>query len=156
MTSLRHEVPSGTRDPQAGLSLVEVLVTLAIVGVMAGLVTVGAGRIAAPDLARTEAQRLERVLDTLADAALVSGADRVVSLAPDGYRADGLDPRRLPPGVTLARTDRAGPSIRLSGYGDAPPAILQVSDGAAVWVVSFDGLRAQAAPDPSGEPRVRP
>ncbi|MCU0909489.1 MAG: prepilin-type N-terminal cleavage/methylation domain-containing protein [Rhodobacteraceae bacterium] len=156
MTGARTLAAIPTRDPQSGLSLVEVLVTLAIVGVMAGLLTLGAGRIAAPDLARTEAQRLARVLDTLADAALVSGTERVVSLASDGYRVDGLDPRRLPPGVTLARTDRAVPSIRLSGYGDAPPAILQVSDGAAVWVVSFDGLRAQAAPDPSGKPRVRP
>lgn len=143
------------RDRQAGLTLVETLVTVAIVAVMAGMVTLGAGRFGLAGGARDEAARLAAVLDATSDAALASGRDRLLHWSPDGYGIDEQAPHRLPPGMTLARQDQTARPVLLSANGTGGAAILLLQDSRNVWAVAFDGLRARVVDADAGEVAVR-
>jgi general secretion pathway protein H len=137
--------PRNSRDGQAGLTLVETLVTVAIVAVMAGLVTLGVARVGAAGGAADEAARLAAVLDAGADAALASGRDRVLTWGPDSYALEGAEVHRLPAGVALARADGSAAPILLSGSGAAPAVALVLRDRRGARGVWFDGLRARVA-----------
>jgi general secretion pathway protein H len=145
-----------SRDGQAGLTLVETLVTLAIVGVMAGLVTLAAGRVGSADRAHAEAVRLAAVLGAASDAALASGRDRILVWTADGYALDDEDPRRLRAGVILARADETARPVLLSGVGAGEAATLVLRDGPARWEVAFDGLRARVAAPEARDSRRLP
>lgn len=142
--------PPVPRDREAGVTLVETLLALAVAGVLAGLVSLGLGRLGAPDAARTEAVRLARVLEAEADRALAGGRDRGLDWTETGYATAGGAVRRLPPGLSLWRSDGgagSGGTVRLSGNGTAGAATLRVVGGRTAWTVAFDGLRARVAPE---------
>jgi general secretion pathway protein H len=149
------------RDPRAGLTLIEVLVVLAILGVMAGVTTLGMGALDRGTRAEAEARRLADRLQLAGDEALVSTAVFALVWDARGYRFDRWDPEAA---VWRASSQRLlGPrhtltgGLRLAGgTGPGTPPLLISADlapevatftligGSAPWTVGFDGFAATA------------
>lgn len=147
------------RDPEAGLSLIETLVALAITGVMAGVTVLSLGMLDRGDRAGAEAMRLADRLRLAGDDALLSGGLLALVWDERGYRFLQWDaaseswrdsPRALlgahtlPPALRLERADREGP-LPISLDPPRPPAELRISGGGERWTITFDGLDAAAA-----------
>lgn len=141
------------RDCETGLTLVEMLVVLAIIGIMTGMVVLGMGN-GSDRQAEIEAKRLAARLTLAADEAMVS--DRALGLAWDrtGYRfvaeqngawrdddASALEPHRLGQKVTLTASSRSPLPI-----GEGTPGEFRLSSARGRWIVHFDGATATAAP----------
>lgn len=142
-------VPDGRRQ---GMTLVEMLVVLAIVGVSASLLVLGGGGLR-ETAAQTEANRLADRLRLAADEALIEGRPMSLRLAPSGYefvggKADALRGRHeLPKGVIMSARDA---EVSVDPDGAAPPSRMAIRDRDQVWVVTFDGLAAAVARLPEG------
>ncbi len=81
-----------TRDGQAGLTLIEVLVVLAVIGVGAGATMMGMGGADRSSAAQTEARRLARTLTLGVDEALITGLPLALLWDGSGYRFIGMTP----------------------------------------------------------------
>lgn len=135
------------------MTLVEMLVVLAVVGVSAGVVVLGLGSLRRGDGAQTEANRLADRLKLAADEVLVSGRPMAIAWTPGAYRFEGAgapadavaEPHRLSAGVRLTGPDGAASAV-IDPDSAAPPMtfLLRQQDGG--WSVRFDGLNAVAAP----------
>jgi len=151
------------RGRRSGMTLIEVLVTLGILGVMATMVVLGFGASGRPMTTQAEANGLAERLGFAADEVLItrrpialawdsrgygflrqgSGGNWVPdSLAPLGKRHD------LPRGLTL--TADAPPLIVITDAG-APAFEMSLTDAGRTLTVAFDGLNATAS-----SPAVRP
>ena len=140
---------------EAGLTLVEMLIVLAIMAVMAGAVALsigtGGGR-----TTEAEARRLASRLELAGDEAMVTG--RTIGFAWDrnSYRfvewkagrwqdesAPALEPHGLPAGLAIEGEGK-GPIVVGADGGGNPIALRLASDKGSNWTVAFDGVRAQA------------
>jgi general secretion pathway protein H len=137
----------------AGMTLVEMLVVLAIIGVAAGAVTLGIGAATRAPSVESEARRFATRLEAAADDAMLG--DRMVALTTDasGYgfvkvAADGtvpqgtpkLDYHQLPGGIAMA-LDQAPPLV-LGMDGVSRPLVATLENGEQRWSVRYDGLTA--------------
>ena len=148
----------GRRAPDAGLTLVEMLVALAILAVMTAATMLSLGSLSREASGEEEAHRLATRLQFAADETLVTSAPMALRWDSGGYQfltwdANGGGWRRsgghdlgsrhaLPAALQLARDDSrdAGP-IRIEP--DRPQtAIFRIDAGNAAWRVAFDGLGA--------------
>ena len=147
----------------AGVTLVEVLVVLVLIGIMAGAVGLSLGPADRGDAVDREATLLTARLNRAADEALLSGRDLAFVRDADGYRfevREGMDwvPHPLallarPHAVSGAALDDGGvPEGRYVVAGDLIPAegqpltlVLRGGGGYAVDV-TFDGVNATQAP----------
>jgi len=142
------------------MTLVEMLIVLAIIGVAAGAVSLSIGAATRAPSVESEARRFAIRLQAAADDAMLG--DRMVALTADkgGYgfatvNADGtipqgtaaLDPHRLPGGMTMALS--AAPPMVLGLDGAARPLVATLSSGGQRWMVRYDGLTAVASPAPA-------
>jgi len=133
------------KPSDAGMTLVEIVVALAIVGVMAGIAVLSVGAADRGASTETEARRLAARIALAADLALIEGQatnlvwdDRGYSFDPSGVRHD------LASGLSLAGPTPAGAMAIRDGFGpDLATFILEGGDSA--WRVDFDGLNASAA-----------
>lgn len=139
----------------AGFTLVEMLVVLAIVAVAAGAVAVGVGSVTRAPSVETEARRLATRLQVAADDAMLG--DRVLAFTAeeDGYgfatvngdgsltpiTDDALAMHRIASGIEIALS--ASPPIILGVNGESMPLSATVTSGGQNWVVAFDGLTAR-------------
>jgi len=147
--------------PEAGLTLVEMLVVLAIIGVTAGAVVLAVGR-AGGGGAQAEARRLATRLALAADETMVT--DRALALDWDtkSYRflewngkawvksgTPALEAHDLPGGLKL----EIGASRPLPIGADMGGATLEARIGSArdKWRVAFDGVNATAEVDAASE-----
>lgn len=157
---LARPVPGRSRlfsGSQEGMTLVEMLVVLAIIGLTAGASVLALGSGAGLD-GQSEARRLQARLQLAADAAMISDAPLALSLKPGGYgildwnpRANAWQPRvegvlgevhTLPRGMTVTSRDgRALLPIDADDRGDDIALVLQA--GSKSWIVAFDGLTAR-------------
>lgn len=136
-----------------GMTLVEILVVLVIVGVMAGVVTLGVGLGDRGMGVETEANRLADRLRLAADDVLVTRRPLALAFDGEGYgfvrgegRAAGLvdalaERHSLPDGVRMVGLGVASP-VAIDPDGAAPIAAFGLAKGDRRWRVEFDGLNA--------------
>lgn len=147
---------------ETGLTLVEMLVVLAIIGILASVTLLGIGGGNRTRAGKIEAARLADRLRFAADDVRV--AERPLAFAWDarGYsfvdwdakagrwqadRSGQLGPRHdLPAGITLA-VDGARPPVAIAADGAGPVIEARIASASARWTVAFDGLDARVAAD---------
>jgi general secretion pathway protein H len=128
------------------MTLVEVLVVLAIIGITAGATVFGLGVATRGVSTASEAQRLASRLRLAADDIMVD--DRAVAFVWDekSYRFEGADgtgglaPHHLPSGVRLVGAGRAPIGVDGSGV----PIDARLESSADSWRVRYDGLTVSA------------
>ncbi|MFV0624477.1 prepilin-type N-terminal cleavage/methylation domain-containing protein [Sphingomonas sp. ac-8] len=154
---------------QIGMTLVEMLVVLAIIGVAAGAVTLGIGAATRAPTVETEARRLATQLQSAADDAMLGDRAIAFTAAEHGYgfatmdAKGGWQPREgagmgfhtLPGGMTMTLSAR--PPVLLGVDGTGQPLTADITAGDDRWVVTYDGMTAQAvhapaAPRPTSPP----
>lgn len=145
------------RTRRQGMTLVEILVVLVIVGVMAGVVTLGVGLGDRGMGVETEANRLADRLRLAADDVLVTRRPLALAFDGEGYgfvrgegQAAGLvdalaERHRLPDGVRMVGLGVASP-LAIDPDGAAPIATFGLAKGERRWRVAFDGLNAVVTP----------
>jgi general secretion pathway protein H len=146
---------------EAGLTLVEILVVLAIIGVMSSIAVIGLGGIGEGASAQAEARRLAASIQLAADEALV--ADRPLALQWDaeGYSFVRWNPQRQewqPHDAAFGERYELPDEISLASESDELPlridegsaGALTIRAGSQSWRVDFDGLNAAAAPAAGG------
>ncbi len=149
---------------QTGMTLIEMLIVLAIIGVAAGAVTLGIGAATRKPSVESEARRLASRLQAAADDAMLG--DRLVAFTAEkhGYgfatigtngrmaaRTEGaLAPHTLPGGITLTLDTR--PPVVLGVDGSGKPMAASIDNGSQRWLVRYDGLTATALPAPTPVP----
>jgi len=119
-----------------GFTLVEVMITLVIVAVIAGMATLSFGKNPARELER-EAARLQLLLQTLSDEAVMQGTEFALAMPSQGYQFLYLDSETshwlemveqayelytLPPDVTV--------TLEVEGESVAAERLLQPQGGA--------------------------
>ena len=151
-------VPAHAIDRRdAGLTLIEVLVVLALIAVLAGSASIGLGRIGREDRLAEAAALLATRLQTVADAAVHSGTPAAFLWTRDGYGFATLTGGEWAPAPTgFAPETRLDGGLSLYGDGsafvihghavpDGDPLVLRLESGSAAVQVRFDGLTAQVA-----------
>lgn len=145
------------RPRREGMTLVEILVVLAIVGVMAGVVTLGVGLSDRGMGVESEANRLADRLRLAADDVLVTRRPLALAFDGEGYgfvRPEGqpagvvealAERHALPPGVILVGLETVSP-LMIDPDGGQPIAVFGLAKGDRRWRVEFDGLNAVARP----------
>lgn len=148
-------IPPDRTPGQAGLTLVEMLVVLAIVAVMAGTValSVGSGN---GRTTEAEARRLAARLELAGDEAMVTGRTIGFDWDNGAYRfvvwkngkwqddpAPALEPHDLPGGLSLTGEGK-GPVVVGADGGGNPIALRLAAAKGAPWKIAFDGVQAQA------------
>lgn len=144
------------RGNEAGMTLIEMMAVLAIIGIAASATVLGIGVATRGPSVEAEAKRLAVQLQSAADRAMVD--DRPVAIAWDakGYALVTWDGRGWQPGSTEAfeRHDfSAGIRMEMGNRrsplvvgidGAGIPAALALRGAAERWTVVFDGLTATA------------
>lgn len=140
-------------EGEAGMTLVEILVVLAIIGVAAGAVVLGIGAAARPPSVESEARRLAERLQLAADDVMID--DRGLAFqwhgdgygfllrTPGGWRAgedEGLAYHRLPGSMALsvAGVKKGVRPVGIDGAGQ--PFSARLDSTAGRWLVAYDGL----------------
>lgn len=155
------------RAHDGGITLIEVLVVLAVIGVATGATMLGLNAADRDTRAEAEAVRLARKLSLGVDEALVGGTPLALIWDAGGYRftawsAESASWGPAIPNTLSARHDlRAPVSLSLQGEETTSPVLIASSGiGPAItfefgstdignspnWVVDFDGFSATALP----------
>jgi general secretion pathway protein H len=123
----------------AGLTLLEMLIVLAVIAVATGATALSLGprRDGAP---AATARQLAAAIQAAADRSIATGARDVLVVDRDGYTLGALR-QPLPPDLVVD----APPAVPVAV--DGAPFDVALTDGAERWRVSFDGWRAVAARD---------
>lgn len=143
-----------------GLTLIEMLVVLAIVGVMSSLAVIGLGAGAKEQNVQAEAQRLALSLQAASDEALTSDNPLIFQWDARGYELTSSGPQAGAAGDASSATanrHQLPENVTISVAGGEPPvllgdrsmpslAIVLASEGIR-WRVVYDGLNAVATAD---------
>ncbi len=143
------------------MTLVEMMVVLAIIGVAAGATVLGIGAATRAPSAESEARRLSSRLQSVADEAMVTDRPLAFTWDAKGYAFlswDGKDwqegedeahaRHRLPAGMKIDMGRRA-PPLLLGVDGNGVPAAISLVTGPDRWLVVYDGLAATPIPAPA-------
>lgn len=148
------------RARDAGLTLFEMLIVMAIIGIASGAAVMGTSVLTRDNRAEDEALRLAALMQVAGDEALVNGTPLVLEWSATGYGfrrwlGDGagwgaaLDGRlasfrALPAGLALARDDGLAQAVTIAPGGMGSAVDLRLDGAGGVWTVAFDGVKARA------------
>lgn len=139
--------PMMPRKVDGGITLIEMLIVMAIIGVATGAATLGLGALARQDAAEVEAHKLAAALADGIDEALITGLAQPVVWDSAGYRI-GTEPLQVVAGGVTLTGGAMGLVLSDSMAGDHAVFVLQ--DDAGEWRVSVAGLAvaidSEAAP----------
>ncbi len=140
---------------QTGMTLIEMLIVLAIIGVAAGAVTLGIGAATRAPNVESEARRLATRLQAAADDAMLGDQAIAFTIDEHGYGfaqlgAKGLVPRTdgplafhtLPGGMDMRLSVPPPVLLGVDGTGQAMSAT--ITGGDQHWRVDYDGITATA------------
>ncbi|MCW4460105.1 prepilin-type N-terminal cleavage/methylation domain-containing protein [Sphingomonas sp. BT-65] len=142
-------------NAERGMTLIEMLIVLVIIGIAAGGIALGVGAATRAPSVETEARRLALRLQAAADDAMIG--DRILAFTAErhgyGFAAigrdgsmkplgDALAPHTLPAGITV--TIDVQPPLLLGVDGGGKPMSALVENGADKWLVRYDGMTATA------------
>ena len=149
------------RDSQAGLTLIETLIVIVVIGVATGAAMMGLNGADRGDRAQAEAVRLAQHLSLAVDEALVSGLPLLLLWDQRGYafvQWQGGDEEWQPAAVPLlaARHDLRPPlsmvvsetrdALMIAASGSGPARQIDFQGIGLPWRVEFDGFSALAVP----------
>lgn len=150
---------TGISHGEAGLTLVEMLVVLVIIGVAAGAVTLSVGAVTRAPSAEAEARRLATRLQAAADDTMLGDRIMAFTAQKNGYgfatfvngrmvpRTDeAMRFHQLPAGMVVTLNVR--PPVLLGVDGTGQPLTATVDAGTQRWIVAYDGMTATAIPAP--------
>lgn len=154
-------VSQGRTGPSAGdsgMTLVEMLVVLAIVGITAMIAVLSLGSDRALNT-RAAAKRMQAQIQFAADQSMISDRQMAITLGEHSYRfveraspVSDWEPSQdsrlseefgMPAGMTL-RADR-GP-IPIGANGAGRPFIIRLQGEGSRWIIAFDGMTARVFP----------
>jgi len=157
MVRVGGQIANVRKAHRSGMTLVEILVVLAIVGVMAGVVTLGVGLGDRGLGVESEANRLADRLRLASDDVLTTRRPLELAFDAEGYgfvrgedQAGGVvdalaERHRLPDGVRMTGLGVSSP-MTIDPDGAQPVATFGLAKGDRRWRVEFDGLNAVATP----------
>ena len=160
-----RKLPSPPEPAQSGMTLIEMLVVLTIIGVTASLALLSIG-VGGGASGQNEAKRLESRLQLAADQSMLRDEVLAVNLTQRSYNFVQWDEamrkwvptkvalleevHELPSGITLASangsaaTDNGSAIVPLDVNAAAAPLEFTLDAGRSRWTISFDGLTAKA------------
>lgn len=142
-------------NAERGMTLIEMLIVLVIIGIAAGGVALGIGAATRAPSVETEARRLALRLQAAADDAMLG--DRIIAFTAErhgyGFAAIGHDGKLAPLGDALAFHQLPGgivvtldtrPPVVLGVDGGGKPLTATIENGTQKWTVRYDGMTAVA------------
>jgi general secretion pathway protein H len=142
------------------MTLVEMLVVLAIIGVMASAAALGLGAATRGPSVEAEARRLANRLQSVADEAMVDDRPRAVTWDDRSYAFLSWDGRgwregadeshgrhRLPGSIRMDMGNRRPPLV-VGVDGGGMPAAMAVRAESDRWMIIYDGLSVTPLPAP--------
>ena len=135
---------AGVRGAQAGVTLIEMMIVLAVIGVATGAATLGLGALRRDDAVEQEARRLATAISLGVDQALIGAVNAPVSWDAQGYQIGTAARHVLDTNVVLSRGDGLAAAASISAGADGGPMVFVLRGRGAAWHVTFDGLSARA------------
>ena len=150
--------PNMGRQRQAGLTLIEMLIVLVIIGIATSAAVLSVNMIGRDRRAEDEATRLVAQLTMAVDEGLVSRTRLALFWTAGGYAvkrwsSEGWQPpatpllarpHDLPGAVVLRRRDGTSDPVAMAEDGLGPGAVLELAGSDTLWTVVFDGFSAAA------------
>jgi general secretion pathway protein H len=133
------------RDAQSGVTLIEMMIVLAVVGVATGAATLGLASIGRDNRAETAALRMAADMSLAVDLALIEGVPRRVEWDAAGY---AVQEQRvaLDASVTLARADGLADAAVIAPDGAGSTVAFVLTGADTDWRVVFDGFSVAVSP----------
>ncbi len=141
-------------DSESGMTLVEMLVVLAIIGVAAGATVLGLGIATRGTSVRSEAERLAVGLRLAQDDVMLGDRTIAFRWTREGYDFPGSDGQgaladhRLPAGIRLAMPAPAG-AAPIGADDGSPPIAAILTGGGQRWQILSDGIGVAATQVPA-------
>lgn len=146
------------RDRCAGLTLIEMLMVLVIIGIATSALVLGTNLAGRDRGVEAEAVRLAARLEMAVDEGLVARVPLALFWTAGGYEfrrwdgsgwqvteSAGLAAHALPAALVLRREDGESGPVVVAEDGLGAAVALEISGAGAVWRVAFDGFSSDAA-----------
>jgi len=146
------------RPSEDGMTLIEMMIVLVIIGVMAGAVALGMGSVTRAPSVETEARRLATRLQAAADDAMLGDRTIAFTVQKNGYgfatigtdgkavarTDDALGFHKLPGGMVMTLSVKPPVVLGVDGAGKPMQAVIE--SGPRRWTVVYDGMTVRAFP----------
>lgn len=147
------------RDGQLGLTLIEMLMVLVIIGIATSALVLGTNLVGRDRRAEDAAVRLAAHLEIAVDEGLVSRVPLVLFWTAGGYEfrrwgagewqaaaSARLAAHVLPAGLVLRRLDGESGPVAVAEDGLGAAVEMEIAGAGAAWKVAFDGFSGVASP----------